>query len=85
MKTFWMVLGNAIPVVRHDTEDKARVEAARLSAQHRGQIFTVLKAVASILTPQPNPQWTSFDDDKQQHEEHHYRCRCPNCEAERPF
>lgn len=85
MKPFWMVLGRGEPVFRHDTEVSAREEAERLARIHKNQTFVVLKAIAQASIPEPLPEWLTFDDDKQQRDEENYRCRCPNCEAERPF
>lgn len=85
MKPFWMVLGRGEPVYRHDTEVSAREEAERLARLHKNQTFVVLKAIAQARIPEPLPEWLTFDDQQEQPPEHSIRCRCPNCEAERPF
>lgn len=45
---FWMVLGEALPVVRHDSEESARREAIRLARQLPGRQFFVLEATHLI-------------------------------------
>jgi hypothetical protein len=45
---FWMVLGDALPVVRHDSKASAQREAVRLARQLPGRQFFVLEAVSLI-------------------------------------
>lgn len=47
-KKFWMVLGNGVPVYRHETPEEANCEAERLARLNRGQEFVVLEAVAKV-------------------------------------
>lgn len=44
---FWMVLGRAMPVFKHNTEQSARTEAERLAKINPGESFTVLESVGT--------------------------------------
>lgn len=44
---FWMVLGNGVPTMRHESLKIASDEAGRLASCHPGQEFTVLEAVVT--------------------------------------
>ncbi len=56
---FWMVVGDGVPYVRHQTLMAARTEAERLARLHKGQAFTVMKSFATCVST--DIQWTSND------------------------
>jgi len=68
--TFWMVLGHGTPSYRHDTEESARNEAARLATVNPGETFHVLQAVAKCV--KSDISWTILKRD-------------PNTTCEIPF
>lgn len=43
--TFWMVLGNGVPTVRHQSQESAEREAERLADLNPGHSFFVLQAL----------------------------------------
>lgn len=45
-RKFWMVKGLGAAQFRHDTQDQAEAEAARLARRNPGQEFYVLEAIA---------------------------------------
>lgn len=61
---FWMVWNPAgrNPTHRHFTFEAAKSEAYRLSKQHPGHDFFVLKAVGGYSLPAPGPQAIIIDD-----------------------
>lgn len=60
MEKFWMVSGQGVPVVRHNTEELARSEAARLARIHQGESFTVLESIATVTVD--NMKWEEHDN-----------------------
>lgn len=46
---FWLVWreGNQWPKIKHPSEEPARAEAERLAGQHPGELFHVMKSVAT--------------------------------------
>ena len=57
--TFWYVFNptGGPPRVRHNSEESARLEAERLAENNPGEVFQVLKYVASCHSPFPVPEW----------------------------
>jgi hypothetical protein len=46
--TFWMVLGYGTPMKRHESEEAAMKEAARLAMNNPGHEFNVLRSVGTV-------------------------------------
>jgi hypothetical protein len=63
MNTFWMVWneGNRQPTFKHKTEESARKEAERLARNCPGEVFHVLKVIATCQ--KVDVQWTEIEDD----------------------
>lgn len=60
---FWMVLSdvsNTPPTLRHQTEDAAKKEAARLANNNPGIKFFVLEVVAACV--KSDVQWMEAED-----------------------
>lgn len=54
--TYYMVAGRGVPVFQHPTYEDAKREAERLLEKDPGQVFTILKAVASVR--RGDPEWS---------------------------
>jgi hypothetical protein len=48
-KTFWMVLGNGTPTVKHDTRADALAEATRLALRIEGSEFHILESIGTVV------------------------------------
>lgn len=62
---FWVVWNptQGIPRVKHKSALDARIEAARLSGNHNGVLFYVMKVEREVITPPPvtqKPVWTEY-------------------------
>jgi len=57
-----MVLGSGSPTVRHPTKKSAKTEAERLAAQHPGQEFVVMEALATVVKSDMHWEENDIDD-----------------------
>jgi len=60
-ETFWMVLGNGRPVVKHGSIDQAKSEAERLAKMNPGEEFYVLQATHRVKVCRPIEWFTLAD------------------------
>jgi hypothetical protein len=58
----YRVSGNRGPVIKHSTVEEAVAESHRLSAQHPGEAFEILRCVAVTQTTTPTTFWNDGEE-----------------------